>query len=261
MKSGCLLLMTACIDPKAAASQVQRRDPRVRLDDYRRALRFWLRLNEPRIRHVLFIENSGYPLQELKDLAHAEKPPGMEVEILHAGDNHIPPGMTYAYPELRMMDAGIRASRLWKEPPDAVIKVTGRFRFPRISRLLNAIPEDFTFCGDSLLNRNAWRFWETPAHMQSMLFLSRKAFFEKEVCTLWKQMRPERGHRILEDVLCRHMTDQRRKGNDRIIMRFPVSCDPVGHSGYNDRSTGKLRRKLMNRTRAVARHVAPWWQI
>lgn len=261
MKSECLLLMTACIDPKAAGTQVVRRDPRVRLGDYLSALRFWLRLNEPRIRHILLVENSGYPLDELQDLARAEKPPGMEVEIIHAGDNEIPPGFTYAYPELRMMQNGVRTSRLWKEPPDTVIKVTGRLQYPRIPRLLDAVPDDFTFCGDSLLQRHALRFWETPAHMQSMLFLSRKPFFEREICTLWERMRPEPGHRILEDVLCRHMWDQRRKGNGKILMRFPVSCDPVGHSGFNDRSTDMFRRRLLNRTRAIARHVAPWWWI
>jgi hypothetical protein len=259
MQSACLLLLTACINPGAANDQVRRRDPRVRLKDYVDALRFWLRLGDHRIRHILFVENSGHPLGELEQIVQAERPPEVQVELLHAGNNEIPEGMTYAYPEVRMMDAAVEASHLWHAPPQVIIKATGRFTFPRLPALLDALPEDFAFCGDSMLHRDAFRFWRTPTHMQSMLFLSRKPFFEQVIRKLWTQMRPERGHRILEDVLCRQVRSYASR--EKILLRFPLSCDPVGHSGFNDRSTATLKRQCMSHVRAVARRVTPWWWI
>jgi hypothetical protein len=55
-----LLVMTACIGPSAAA------DPAIRILDYQKALCFWLSLPDPRTRRILFIANSGYPLDTWK---------------------------------------------------------------------------------------------------------------------------------------------------------------------------------------------------
>lgn len=262
MKSPCLLLLTACIDPGAAAGQqVKRRDPAVRLRDYVNALTFWLTLRDPRLRHILLVENSGHPLDALHEVVRRYKSSDTEVELLHAGSNDIPDGHTYAYPESRMIDAAVQTSRLWAESPDVVIKLTGRLTFPALPRLLDRIPEDLVFCGDSVLNRDAWKFWSKPTQMHSWLFISRKQFFEENIQRIWMRMRPERGYRSFEDVLFRRIDTYDGPDRDRILFRLPINCDPIGVAGYNDRDTRDYKRRLMQVTRAAARRATPWWWI
>jgi hypothetical protein len=65
-----VVLMTACIAPKAGTREgLRRSDPAVRLADYKWALEFWLTIKSDQIVGIVFAENSGYPLDELKELA------------------------------------------------------------------------------------------------------------------------------------------------------------------------------------------------
>ena len=50
--------MTATVTP-APNAQVKRSSPRVRLEDYKRALRFWLRYPHAAAERILFLENSA----------------------------------------------------------------------------------------------------------------------------------------------------------------------------------------------------------
>ena len=75
-----LLVMTATIAP--ASAQVKRSSPRVRLEDYKRALRFWLSYPHPAAARILFLENSGADLSDLCAIAETENPFNREVEFL-----------------------------------------------------------------------------------------------------------------------------------------------------------------------------------
>ena len=60
-----LLVMTATMTP-AANAQVKRSSPHMRLEDYKRALRYWLSYPHPAAERILFLENSGADLSELR---------------------------------------------------------------------------------------------------------------------------------------------------------------------------------------------------
>src|ERR1700735_4149006 len=85
-----LLVMTATVTPSANA-QVKRSSPQVRLEDYKRALRFWLRYPHPAASRILFLENSGADLSELRAIAETENPFDREVEFLSLPVREIPP--------------------------------------------------------------------------------------------------------------------------------------------------------------------------
>ena len=56
-----LLVMTATILPAANAG-VRRADPQLRLEDYKRALRYWLNYEHSAADRILLLENSGADL-------------------------------------------------------------------------------------------------------------------------------------------------------------------------------------------------------
>src|ERR1700759_4800132 len=92
-----LLVMTACIDPSAGHYRIQRADPAVRLADYQHALRFWLAYPDQRVRRILFIENSGYPLDSLKAIPESENNLGKQVEFISLHCNWDPRTRHYGY--------------------------------------------------------------------------------------------------------------------------------------------------------------------
>jgi len=76
-----LLVMTATIIPAVDAG-VKRADPRLRLEDYKQALRYWLCYEHPAAERILLLENSGADLGELRAIAEDENPRGKPVEFL-----------------------------------------------------------------------------------------------------------------------------------------------------------------------------------
>ncbi|MEO6847043.1 MAG: hypothetical protein ABI443_06195, partial [Chthoniobacterales bacterium] len=107
-------VLTACIQPMAAMSaHIQRTKPEQRLADYREALTFWLHLPDPRITHLLFIDNSDYPLEELEAHATAQNKFKRKLEFISLPVMPLPPDLHYGYLEFRIMDEGFAKSKLY----------------------------------------------------------------------------------------------------------------------------------------------------
>src|SRR5437868_3234261 len=110
-----LLVVTACIDPSAGHYHIDRADPAVRLLAYQHSLRFWLSYPDERVRRILFIENSGSPLDSLKTIAASENHLGKQIEFISLHCNWYPRTSHYGYAEMHMLDLGLQQSRLRHE--------------------------------------------------------------------------------------------------------------------------------------------------
>ncbi len=144
--------MTACVDPSKGHYRLKRADPSVRLEDYKIAFRYWLSLPDKRIQNILLIENSGYPLDSLKEIAERENPLKKTVEFISLDCNWYPVGGHYGYAELRMLDLGLQQSKL-RDSTTHMIKVSGRFKFTALGKLLDRLPDGF----DAVADTRAWR--------------------------------------------------------------------------------------------------------
>ncbi|NJL09515.1 MAG: hypothetical protein HC908_02810 [Calothrix sp. SM1_7_51] len=84
--------MTACINPNNGniSNQVSRSDPKVRLQDYENSLKFWLTLNDSRIKKLIFIDNSGYPLDSLIQTAESNNIWQRKYEFISLNCNDTP---------------------------------------------------------------------------------------------------------------------------------------------------------------------------
>jgi hypothetical protein len=246
--------MTACIDPTAGPVKLWRADPAVRLMDYRLALRFWLDHPDERLSHILFLENSGYSLDELKREAE-NNPRGKQVEFISMRCNESPPGVDHGYPEMRMLDLGLEKSELASRAT-YFMKVTGRLTFPKVSRLLDRLPRSYEFAVDS---RNNVHFARRPqVFVTTQLMIFSKEFYEKHIRSLWQQMVPK-GYSLIENLFWEELT--RYRGQPGVILRWPVNVVPAGIAAHWYKDYSAPRQRLINAGRATARVLLPWWWI
>jgi hypothetical protein len=252
---GCdyVVVMTACIDPGGRHPGLRRRDPETRKQDYQTALRFWVTHPDPRLRRVVFIENTGHPLQEFEESAAKANVHGKELEFISLECNECPPGVSYGYPELAMIDLSMSQSRLIRQSR-YLIKATGRLRFPDLPRLLDRLPEDYLFAVD---NRN-YRLPGGPpmsfTTTQLMIFSVR--FYTDHLIGLRENLTPALPlieHLFYEKL----MTFQGQPG---AILRWPVSVDPRGMAGHGVKDYGSPKQRVISIARAACRVLLPgWW--
>jgi hypothetical protein len=244
--------MTACVDPSQGNCPLVRSDPRVRLADYESALRFWLGYADARIGKILFIENSGYSLDSLKDIANHENPSGKEVEFVSLDCNWYPPGGHYGFAELRMLDLGLQQSRLRRRTTH-MIKCSGRFRFPSLSRLLDRLPEDFDVAADARVRKVLRRKHEQP-FIATQIILFSHHFYERHLQTAYHEL-GEGGAAFIERLFYRKLIPMRETPG--ILLRFPCNVDPVGFPAHRERSYNHPVQKTVYAFRGVLRQILP----
>lgn len=240
--------MTATIIPAANAG-VKRSDPRLRLDDYKRALRFWVGYRHPAADRILLLENSSAELSELHAIAANENTLGKEIEILSVPGNLIPESTNYGYTEMQLLDEGLAQSRLRKSTTH-MIKVTGRLTFPAIGRALDLTSKPF----DVLVDFRKLGFPRRGFDANTQIFVVSHSFYDAVLCGAREEMNTT-DVRLLEHLIAHKISDYRDFPG--IYLRFPINVEPVGISGFSARSYNSPRLLLDRGIRAVARRVAP----
>jgi hypothetical protein len=130
-----VILLTACVDPGEVAF-VARRDPHVRLEDYKRSMRLWLA--NRRVPRLVFCENSGYDLTEVEKMCGQYNIHNKQVELLTFNGQDFSPHLGKGYGEMRIIAHALARSRLIQDHP-MVMKVTGRFYVPNAGAIIKAI--------------------------------------------------------------------------------------------------------------------------
>lgn len=248
-----VILISACIDPSNGSIEVSRSDPSIRLQDYISGLRFWLNIADRRLDKIVFIENSGYPLDALKEIAHNSNPLNKQVEFISLCCNDYPEGVHYGYAELNMIDEAFTLSKLLNES-SYLIKATGRLTFPTISRLLDRLKDNFLFAVDC---RNNNLFVPCPqVFVTTQLMIFSTSFYKNHLLDI------KTG--LSKDMICiealiynKLITFQSEKG---AILRWSVNVDPSGYSSGWSKNYDSLKQKSINQARAICRILFPnWW--
>lgn len=255
------LLLTACIAPKPdIAGLLKRSDPAQRLADYAASLRFWLRLADPRIGAIVFVDNSGHPLDALQTLAARENLTSIPVEF-HSFDYPAPPPtLNYGHPEMRMINEVLGISEQLSRLP-WFAKVTGRYHYPAFSRLLDRLPHDYRVAVDTTGMRPApWRRLSNPISLFALAFFQTE-FYRRHLQDIPDRMRPAPPwdrRQFVEPMI--HDTLYPMRKEPGIIMRWPCNCEPrgIGANGQNYRAP---RRRAVSFIRAVARRLCPSFWI
>lgn len=140
-----IILLTATINPRNVPF-LARNDPKIRLKDYKEAIRLWL--CNPYTPPIIFAENSGYDLNEIKNLYKIHNPHNTTIEFISFKDNGYDRTLGKGYGELRIIDRALRDSQIIR-PNSKLIKITGRLYVSNIHSLIQAIhkyPDVEVFC-------------------------------------------------------------------------------------------------------------------
>jgi hypothetical protein len=246
-----LLVMTATITPAANAG-VKRADPLLRLEDYKQALRYWLKYEHAAADRILLLENSGADLSELRAIAADENPLGKPVEILSVEGNRIPEGTNYGYTEMEMLDDGLALSQLRKQTTH-MVKATGRLVFPALGKALDRIGKPFELMVDCRKLGFPRRGFDAAVQ----LFVCSHEFYDRVLRDAKKEMNAT-DLRLLEHLIFRKVIPF--KGQLGYYLRFPCNVEPVGYSGFKSRSYRSPKTALTRVMRAALRVIAPgYW--
>lgn len=250
-----LLVMTATVTP-AVGAQVKRASPEVRLEDYKRALRYWLSYPHAAAERILFLENSGADLSALRAIAQSENPRNKEVEFLSLPVQPIPAGGNYGYTEMQMLDEGLALSRL-RQATTHMVKVTGRLTFPALGRALDHVAKAGTPPLELMIDCRKLSFPRPGYDAAVQLFVCSYAFYNGVLHDAKREMNST-DVRLLENLIFRKVIPF--KGRPGYYLRFPCNIDPVGYFGFKDRQYDSVRTLATRKIRALLRFVAPhYW--
>jgi hypothetical protein len=249
------LILTGTIMPARNAS-VTHRNQVSRRQEYVNALVWWLdqvRLlnsREETVKRILFVENSGADLISFyDDVQRAGKPFTERLECVSAPSLPIPEGYHYGWGEWKMIAHAMDEVSIGTTH---IIKATGRLTFTNVQGLIRRLPSEYQIAVDSRSRNSKERFSPTQ------LFLAETEFYNTYLRNLYQRMTADdqRNHYIenlVYDTLIQLPADVR----DKVVMRWPVNCDPVGIEGTTGRSYRRTTKRIASALRGTARVVAP----
>jgi hypothetical protein len=242
--------MTATITPPPDAVKLARRDPGQRMEDYRKALEFYLALPGELISRIVFVENSATDLGPLQEIAAGFAQPRVEFISFHGLD--FPPNYGRAYGEFKILDHAFSQSDSCLARLDGgqrIWKATGRLRLTNIAAMIKRAPAKCDMYCD-LRNRNG--------HWMDMRFYS---FTVRGYQTILKgiaeQIREDQYGGLAAETLIYPLI-HRHVASGAVAPRFNTQPRIAGVSGFENRDYSEgLKNNVKTYSRMVLRKVAP----
>lgn len=163
-----VVVLTATIEVPSAVD-IKRTDTQLRHQDYKWALKKWLQ-KQTSVSKLVFVENSGYPLDELKEIAHRYNRYGKQIEFLSFNSSGRQ-NMDKSLGELMIMRYALDNSELVKKC-DYIAEVGGRVYIRNFDAIIKRIPKDFDVI-------SCWLGNFSNADLN--LILMRKSFFDTRI--------------------------------------------------------------------------------
>jgi len=246
-----ILLLTACIEPIQFKNKVQRNDSKIRLADYKEALKRWLHYEDDNITTIIFAENSGYELTEIRQVFQTENKYHRNYQIYQNMASEVPHGLHYGYSELELIDHAISQISLLKDN-DFIIKSTGRIYFPKIYLLTKNVLKSHLFVADS--RRFNFLKWNKNYVLSNLLIFNVKWYKENLFAEKENMINLKISH--FETLLHCLLKDQ-QSVNSNIILRFPCNVNPVGIGAHWDVNYQSLKKRIEYFIRGIFRKIFP----
>jgi hypothetical protein len=214
--SGITLLLTATINPRSTIF-VLRSDPEIRMIDYRIALSRWL--TEPAIDRIVFCENSGADLDQLRFVAAQNNVHNQNITFVSYFAPEADGKRGKGYGEMGMLKH-LLSNHIFSYS-DCILKVTGRYSIDNFGSILSDI---WNHCDADII---------TPVMLNcdfipSECFYSRATFLDQYLIRKQEMINDAEGCNF-ENVLARAITEAVSDGAKHAV--FAVQPYLIGISG------------------------------
>jgi hypothetical protein len=221
------IVLTATVIPNQVVA-AGTSDPETRLAEYTKSLKFYLQFAP-----VIFLENSGYPLERHPEFAETAR---LRVKKFAPSAN---PERGKGYQEFEMLDAWLAAE---PQPPARWLKISGRYRMENIRAILHECT------GES---RSELIIDQTPRSdkARTYLFCVTTAFYQKQIAGAYLECDDRNGNWI-EPVLFRKFKTAPEK-----ISSFKIQPLVLATSGGDGRAfpKGRLQWQVKQTLRSLNR--------
>lgn len=244
-----ILLLTATVTPPSAATNLARRDPELRMNDYEVAFKYYLRLLELKIiSSIVFAENSSSDLSRLRNLS-AASPVNERVEFLSFDGLDSPPENGRGYGEMRLVDQAMTHSETIRRSAGETMiwKVTGRYIIKNLPHLLRTKPGADFYCHC----RNLPSRW---ADMYLMGWL--KGAYEPLLRGIAEHLKESSANLWSAEHRFRACVDSMPQQR-RIVKRFKRPPDIAGIRGW-DNTEYQVQHRAKRAIRSSLAVLAPW---
>lgn len=244
-----ILLMTSTIAPSADTFLLAVADPQKRLEQYKTSARFYFSLLRQGVfDHIVYMDNSGYPLDELIEISrqlHVED----RIEFLSYQQTLSSRNSRY-FLELHLIDKAMKESRFISSYPDAIIwKVTGRYLVLNAEKIVRSWP----------LNADIYiHHRDVPSRVVDFFFFG----FRSQTYGLHIG-RDIESYAVLEDgeKILRERIDALVFSGVRFSKRFKWTPRLVGTRGFDGMNYNGFRYRIKYAFRVVANLLLPRWWI
>lgn len=247
------IVMTATITPNQNTPLLARSDPSLRMQDYLRALQFYVNCSNEHVKGILFIDNSNSDLSPLEKLVEASAT-SKKVELISFNGNDHPAEYGKGYGEFRLLDYGLRQSSTLKSE-DRFWKVTGRLIVTNIEELIRTSPKNFELYCDlrdvpfigHALGGNQW--------MDLRLFGCSVAAYDDIFREIYIEFNQTHLSVSPEQVIFPKINNLVQKN---IHKRFYIQPRLEGFGGHKNVSYQSKGYIFKEGIRSITRTVAPW---
>lgn len=238
-----ILLITSTIAPSAKTALLAHRDPRKRLDEYKIAFSFYLKLlRDDVVDKIIYADNSGHDLSELEQLANGYPSPS-KIEFI-SFNSPAQPDVNRYFLEIGLIREALKRSTDIKAD-DQIWKVTGRYLVPNVSQIIRGAPQN----ADVYINcRNR------PIHTVDFYLVRFNQFgFEKLLASDMSDFETiASGEDVLRLRLDRHTT-----GPVHVVPRFRQTPKIVGTRGFDGANYDSFSGNMKFLARRVLNRLAP----
>jgi hypothetical protein len=261
-----VIVMTATIQPPSNMPDSGRKDPDLRLNDYLEALSFYLDIDNKYVDRIIFTENSGSDLSQLKELVELKKS-GKKVEFI-SFTSKCEPRFGKGYSELYLLDKTIMESSLLAEK-DVIWKVTGRLRFKNLERLIVTAPLNYSCYCDLRnlpieilrLGKISW-IWNGYRFMDTRIFSCSVKAYKRYILGQYKQIETPYKHPCGDSYMIENFLFEifytAYKNQTEIIPRFNIQPIIQGVRGQSNCEYQSFAGRCKVNLRRISRKVLPF---
>jgi len=226
-------------------------DGKTREQQYLRALAALLDIADPVIGGITFIENTGANLLAFQRLGELRNIHQKKLEFISLDLNEYPRELGIGYGEFRLLDEGIRQSKLLAAD-SYIVKLTGRLIVRNLAAILRRLPSQFDMALDVYPGKDP-----SIGEVDSRLMVISPAFYAARIEGMYRQVN---GSKAITAEHCLYQA-VRRSAGARIIPRLPREPQWIGYSGSTGMRYDSLAMRLKYPPKAMIRALSRWINV